>query len=405
MSASFPTGQSGKLSVNRINLPCRGLFTFLRHGKPGRIVVKNSLPDTNKKMSEQLTPDLLNSIPLPGFERTLGELHLVKAVSLNERGVCEVSVELPVPGYPHQEELERSIREKLATVDGAPDEIAITCTLNVKGPESGASVGLRVKNVVAVGSGKGGVGKSTVAASLAYGLSSMGAKVGLLDADVYGPSIPHMLGATGKPEVREHLNTDGSVIQRIHPVQHDGLAVMSIGFLVAEENAVIWRGPMLHKLLTQFISETEWGELDYLIVDMPPGTGDVALTLSQMMSLAGAIVVCTPQKVALLDAVKAIAMYQQVKIPILGMVENMTGDLFGKGGARETAAEKGIPFLGEISSDPAIRIQSDESRLGELFKQESAARTNLQELCSNVAMEIARQYLAKPQAPTLEILQ
>ncbi len=347
----------------------------------------------------------MNSIPLPGFERTLGELRLVKSVSLNDRGVCEVSLELPVPGYPHQEKLEQSIREKIASVDGAPDEIAITCSLNVKGPESGASVGLRVKNVVAVGSGKGGVGKSTVAASLAYGLSSMGAKVGLLDADVYGPSIPHMLGATGKPEVREHLNTDGSVIQRIHPVQHDGLAVMSIGFLVAEENAVIWRGPMLHKLLTQFISETEWGELDYLIVDMPPGTGDVALTLSQMMSLAGAIVVCTPQKVALLDAVKAIAMYQQVKIPILGMVENMTGDLFGKGGARATAAEKGIPFLGEISSDPAIRIQGDESRLGELFKQESAARTNLLELCSNVAMEIARQYLAKPQAPTLEILQ
>jgi len=356
-------------------------------------------------MPAQIPSDLLNSLPLPGFERTLGELNLVKEISLDDRGNCNVKIELPVPGYPHQVKLEQSIREKIESVDEPPAEVSVTYSLNVRGAESGATVGLRVKNVIAVGSGKGGVGKSTVAASLAYGLKSMGAKVGLLDADVYGPSIPHMLGATGKPEVREHLNPDGSVIQRIHPVQHDGLAVMSIGFLVAEDNAVIWRGPMLHKLLTQFISETEWGELDYLIVDMPPGTGDVALTLSQMMSLAGAIVVCTPQKIALLDAVKAIAMYQQVKIPILGMVENMTGDLFGRGGAKQTASEKGIPFLGEITSDPAIRIQGDESSLGQIFEQESAARNNLEEICTNVAMEIARQYLVKPQAPTLEILQ
>ncbi len=356
-------------------------------------------------MSAQIPFDLLNSLTLPGFERTLGELNLVKEISPGDGGDCKIAIELPVPGYPHKVKLEQLIKEKLATIDEPPAEVSITYSLNVKGPESGGTVGLRAKNVIAVGSGKGGVGKSTVAATLAYGLKSMGAKVGLLDADVYGPSIPHMLGATGKPEVREHLNPDGSVIQRIHPIQHDGLAVMSIGFLVPEDNAIIWRGPMLHKLLTQFISETEWGELDYLIVDMPPGTGDVALTLSQMMSLAGAIVVCTSQKVALLDAVKAIAMYQQVKIPILGMIENMTGDLFGRGGARQTASEKGIPFLGEISSDPTIRIQSDESSLGRIFEQESEVRNNLEEICTNVAMEIAREYLVKPQAPTLEILQ
>ncbi len=356
-------------------------------------------------MPSPIPSDILNSLALPGFEQTVGELNLLKELSTGEDGHCAVELELPVPGYPYREELEQSIRERIAAVEGAPAEVGIRFSLNVKGPESGASVGLRVKNVIAVGSGKGGVGKSTVAATLACGLKSMGAKVGLLDADVYGPSIPHMLGATGKPEVREHLNPDGSVIQRIHPVQHDGLAVMSIGFLVDEENAVIWRGPMLHKLLTQFISETEWGELDYLIVDMPPGTGDVALTLSQMMSLAGAIVVCTPQKVALLDAVKAIAMYQQVKIPILGMIENMTGELFGKGGARQTASEKGIPFLGELSSDPAIRIHGDESNIGQIFEEESSARNDLEKICTNVAMEIARQYLKKPHAPTLEILQ
>ncbi|MBL4886259.1 MAG: Mrp/NBP35 family ATP-binding protein [Planctomycetaceae bacterium] len=356
-------------------------------------------------MTEQIQSDILNALPLPGFEQTLGDLGLVKNLVVQEDSSCKIEIELPVPGYPHQNQLSDSIREKLASTDNPPKEVSIDYSLNVRGPESGGAIGLRVKNVIAVGSGKGGVGKSTIAASLAYGLKSMGAKVGLLDADVYGPSIPHLLGATGKPEVHEHLNPDGSVIQRIHPVQCQGIAVMSIAFLVPEENAVIWRGPMLHKLLTQFISETEWGELDYLIVDMPPGTGDVALTLSQMMSLAGAVVVCTPQKVALLDAVKAIAMYRQVKIPILGMVENMTGELFGSGGAKQTAIDKKIPFLGEVPSDVTIRIRGDESKLGQLFEEDSAARESLEKVCVNVAMEIAQQFLVKPQAPTLEILQ
>lgn len=356
-------------------------------------------------MTVQIPSDILDSLPLPGFEQTLGNLQLVKEITPCEEGVCRVKIELPVPGYPHQKELSDSIRKKLASVDVQSDQVSISYSLNVKGPESGGTLGLRVKNVIAVGSGKGGVGKSTIATALTFGLSSMGAKVGLLDADVYGPSIPHLLGATGKPEVREHRNPDGSVVQRIHPVDVDGIPVMSIGFMVPAENAIIWRGPMLHKLLTQFISETEWGELDYLIIDMPPGTGDVALTLSQMISLAGAVVVCTPQKLALLDAVKAIAMYRQVKIPVLGIIENMSGDLFGSGGARQTAVGQGIPFLGEVVSDPSIRVQGDESKLGKIFDEKSPASQSLEKICANVAMEIAQQYLVKPQAPTLEILQ
>lgn len=279
----------------------------------------------------ELTAASLASIELPELHKNLGELKAVREIATDADGVCRVTVALPVPGYSRCEELTREITSALQTQDARLREVQVKYTLDIKGPQSGGSVGLRVKNVIAVGSGKGGVGKSTIAASLAYALQSMGAQVGLLDADVYGPSIPQLTGANGKPEVREHLNPNGAVIQRIHPVMHQGLAIMSIGFLIPEQEAVIWRGPMLHKLLTQFLSETEWGNLDYLIVDMPPGTGDVALTLSQMLSLAGAVVVCTPQKVALLDAVKAIAMYRKVNIPILGMVENMTGELFGRG--------------------------------------------------------------------------
>lgn len=181
---------------------------------------------------------------------------------------------------------------------------------------------------------QGGVGKSTTAASLAYGLKHFGAKVGLLDADVYGPSIPLLTGAKGTPIVREVELPNGQKIQRLEPIDADGMKVLSIGFLIRENQAVIWRDPMLHKLLTQFLQETDWGELDYLIIDLPPGTGDVSLTLSQLLGLAGAVVVCTPQKVALLDAIKAISMFDQVKIPVLGIVENMSGEIFGRGARR-----------------------------------------------------------------------
>lgn len=352
----------------------------------------------------ELTAASLASIELPELHKNLGELKAVREIATDADGVCRVTVALPVPGYSRCEELTREITSALQTQDARLREVQVKYTLDIKGPQSGGSVGLRVKNVIAVGSGKGGVGKSTIAASLAYALQSMGAQVGLLDADVYGPSIPQLTGATGKPEVREHLNPNGAVIQRIHPVMHQGLAIMSIGFLIPEQEAVIWRGPMLHKLLTQFLSETEWGNLDYLIVDMPPGTGDVALTLSQMLSLAGAVVVCTPQKVALLDAVKAIAMYRKVNIPILGMVENMTGELFGRGGAEQTARDQEIPFLGEVPSDARIRVHGDDSRLQALLLEENPSREALRSVAANLTLEMARQYFKKPAAPTLEIL-
>ncbi|MCA8989182.1 MAG: P-loop NTPase [Planctomycetaceae bacterium] len=353
---------------------------------------------------QPVSSDSFSDIPFPDLPCTIGSIRAMTVETLDE-GTVRLEIQFPVPGYPHREAVLTSLRERLHQVRPDVQNVEIAESLNVIGPKSGGTVGLRVKNVIAVGSGKGGVGKSTVATSLALALQHLGASVGLLDADVYGPSIPHMTGSSGKPEVREHLNTDGSIIQRVHPVEHQGMKLMSIGYIVPEQEAVIWRGPMLHKMLTQFVSGTEWGELDYLIVDMPPGTGDVALTLSQMMSLAGAVVVCTPQKVALLDAIKAIGMYQKVNIPVLGMVENMTGEIFGRGGAAKAAAEQRIPFLGEIPITAEIRVCGDESRMQDLLAAGSPAREALLQVATETAMQAAKQFLSRPKQTSLEILQ
>ncbi|MFQ5731115.1 MAG: P-loop NTPase, partial [Planctomycetaceae bacterium] len=180
--------------------------------------------------------------------------------------------------------------------------------------------------------------------------------------------------------------------------------VISMGFIVPAEQAVIWRGPMLHRAITQFLRDTDWGALDYLIVDMPPGTGDVSLTLSQSVGLAGAVVVCTPQQVALLDAVKAVSMFKQVNIPVLGIVENMSGDVFGRGGAKEKAAELGLPFLGDIPIEADVRAKGDDGRIADLITENSPARKPLLRMCERTAIEIAKSVLETSAMPTLEIL-
>src|SRR5947199_725569 len=218
-----------------------------------------------------------------------------------------------------------------------------------------------VEAIIAVASGKGGVGKSTTAVNLALGLSALGLKVGVLDADIYGPSVPKLLAIRGKPQ------TMGGT--RLRPMTGYGLKVMSIGFLVEEETPMIWRGPMVMSALTQMLREVEWGELDVMVVDMPPGTGDAQLTMAQQVPLAGAIIVSTPQDLALIDARRGIAMFRRVDVPVLGIVENMStficphcgarSDIFGHGGARAEAERLGVPFLGEVPLDMAIREKSD----------------------------------------------
>lgn len=236
------------------------------------------------------------------------------------------------------------------------------------------------KNIIAIASGKGGVGKSTVSANLAVVLSDLGFKVGLMDADVYGPSIPTILGITEKP------SSAGD--NKIFPVEKYGLKVISMGFFIAANEAVIWRGPMLHKMVSDFLNVVEWGEIDFLIVDLPPGTGDVQLSLCQSIAITGAVVVSTPQDVAWNVAQKAIMMFDKLNAPVVGVVENMSGEIFGRGGAQRAARVLGIPFLGEIPLAAALRISADEGKpLVQAHPTSPAARA-LIEIGKNLSAEI-----------------
>jgi ATP-binding protein involved in chromosome partitioning len=299
-----------------------------------------------------------------------------------------------------QEECVALLRSRIPALT----QIDVKLAVFPRPPQKLGEIGLTAKTAIAVGSGKGGVGKSTMAASLAYGLKRAGSVVGLMDADVYGPSIPHLVGVNQRPEI---------VDKKIKPIEVDGMKVMSMGFLVPPGEAVVWRGPMLHGAITQFLRDTAWGDLDYLIIDMPPGTGDIALTLSQLLPLTGSVVVCTPQDVALLDAVKAIAMFRKVNIPVLGMIENMSYflcpgcgkryDIFGSGGARKRAAELEIPFLGEVPINMQIRVNGDEGKLAGNFTAAAGAEF-FEAICLKLAQNLADTHRAAPPLPKLSIL-
>lgn len=259
-----------------------------------------------------------------------------------------------------------------------------------------------VKHVIAVGSGKGGVGKSTISAAIAYALRERGHAVGLMDADVYGPSIPHMLGVDDPPRVADN---------KYHPPRVDGIPIMSMGFLVPAEQAVIWRGPMLHKAVSDFLFRVDWGPLDFLIVDLPPGTGDIVLSLSQQMPVTGGVIVCTPQEVALLDARKALSMLGTVKIPCLGVVENMsyfvdpvTGnrtEIFGHGGAEDWASQAGVPFLGAVPLDVSIRVHGDAGHMRKNFEAGGTSRECLLALGDRLLEQVNR--LGGPAPPVIEV--
>jgi ATP-binding protein involved in chromosome partitioning len=264
-----------------------------------------------------------------------------------------------------------------------------------------------VKHIIAVASGKGGVGKSTVACNLAVGLGKLGLKVGVLDADLFGPSMPKLFGLNSKPSIAP----DG---KRLIPLESFGVKVISIGFLIEEGSPVVWRGPMVVSALNQLLREVVWGELDVLVVDMPPGTGDTQLTMAQNVPLAGAVIVSTPQDLALIDARRGIAMFNQVKIPLLGVVENMSyfvcphcggrTDVFSHGGARAEAQKLGVPFLGEVPLDIAIRANSDDGRPVIVSMPETPQANAFVEIARRVADTLAAGAGAKP-APRIRILE
>jgi ATP-binding protein involved in chromosome partitioning len=339
----------------------------------------------------------------PESGRGLEEMHQIGEVKLEDDRLS-VTVGLTTHSAPLWDDVRDHLVQRLAAELSELSEIKVEVVEHDRPPQKLGQIGLSVKSVIAVASGKGGVGKSTIASILALGLKNAGCQVGLMDADVYGPSIPHLLGLTGQPEVHE---------KRITPVEKDGLKVMSIGFMVPPDKAVIWRGPMLHGAITNFLRDTEWGNLDYLIIDMPPGTGDVALTLSQLLPLTGVVVVCTPQDVALLDAVKAINMFAQLKIPLLGVVENMSYfqcpgcdqryDIFGSGGARRRAEQMQIPFLGDVPINIQIRVHGDEGRTWENFQDPETAQP-LNAICYRLAKNLATQHKEEPPLPSLSVL-
>lgn len=300
------------------------------------------------------------------------------------------------------------IEELVRTKFPGVASVSVTVVPHDRPPTKLGQIGLEAKSVIAVGSGKGGVGKSTIAASIAIGLARAGSRVGLLDADVYGPSVPHLLGLTGRPEVE-----NGKILPMTLDVGGNPMPVMSMGFLVPPGEAVVWRGPMLHGAITQMLRDTLWGPLDYLVIDMPPGTGDIALTLSQALPLSGSVVVCTPQDVALLDATKAIAMFRKVNIPVLGMVENMSFfvcpdtqkryDIFGTGGAKRTARELDIPFLGEVPLQIPIREHGDAGRTAANY-DDPASRPYLEAICERLVGNLAATAAARPPMPSLPVL-
>ena len=268
-------------------------------------------------------------------------------------------------GYPARSQHPALRQALVAAVRALPGVSNVSANLQLRvaahAVQRGVQLLPQVKNIIAVASGKGGVGKSTTAANLALALAAEGARVGLLDADIYGPSQPMMMGIEGRPE-----SSDGKTME---PLENYGVQVMSIGFLVNPDEAMIWRGPMATQALEQLLRQTAWTDLDYLVVDMPPGTGDIQLTLSQRVPMTGAVIVTTPQDIALLDARKGVAMFEKVGVPILGLVENMAAHvctncghvehIFGEGGGKRYAAERGIDYLGALPLDMAIRLQAD----------------------------------------------
>lgn len=339
----------------------------------------------------------------PQLGQSFDELRILKDVRPDGQSFV-VSLELPTPAWPDQQALVDLVASAVTPVLTAGQTVRTEITSTVRGKDAGGRVGLKIHNIIAVGSGKGGVGKSTVAASLACGLHSFGCRVGLMDADVYGPSIPHMMAAKGQPAATELQDSQGNKFVRLEPIDVNGLKLMSMGFFIGEGQSVVWRGPMLHKALTQFLKDTNWGELDYLIIDLPPGTGDVSLTLSQQVGLAGAVLVCTPQQVALLDAIKAVDMYRKVNVPILGFVENMSGEVFGRGGARKVAEELQVPFLGEIPMNGCIREYCDRGQMMQMLTEENPSRDALRSMTQQIAMQVVRELVTSPAGPVLEIL-
>jgi ATP-binding protein involved in chromosome partitioning len=343
--------------------------------------------------------DALRPIIDPDFNKSIVDLGFVKDIAIDGARVA-FKIELTTPACPVKEEFQRAAKERVSALAGV-DEVDVTMTADTRGrggaggSTPNADILPEVKNVIAVASGKGGVGKSTTSVNLALALAESGARVGLLDADVYGPSLPLLMGIHDRPETQ-----DLGEKKVILPLRAYGLKLMSMGFFITDNSPVIWRGPMVHGLIRQFLTDVDWGELDYLVIDLPPGTGDAALTLTQQAPLSGAVIVTTANALSTIDARKGLAMFEKVNVPVLGVIENMSyftpPDLpdrkyyiFGEGGGRKIAEELGVEFLGEVPIDPRVVEGGDAGRPILIHAPESDAAGCFRELGGTVARRLA----------------
>lgn len=359
-----------------------------------------------KSLTEQNVLDALRVVKDPDLHKDIVALDFVKDLSIQGKNVS-FTIELTTPACPVREELKASsvkaVRDAIEGVADVRVEMTSKVVSHDRGPQQ-ASILTGVKNTIAVASGKGGVGKSTVSVNLAVALARDGAKVGLVDLDMYGPSIPLMMGITGRPTMSNN---------RLLPMEKWGVKVMSIGFLVDPMQAVVWRGPMVSGAVKQFMSDVEWGELDYLVMDLPPGTGDIQLTLVQTIPLTGAVVVTTPQDISLADALKAWKMFDKVNVPVLGVVENMSyficthcgerEEIFDNGGGRRTAEKLGVPFLGEIPIFTNIRVSGDRGIPIAADGKAPVQAEIIQKIARNTAAQVSIRNAARGASPAVDI--
>ncbi len=360
-------------------------------------------------MNEATVKEAVGKVIDPALGHDISSYRILRSIEVQGDDVL-VRLDIPTHAYPAIQRRELASRvETAAKAAGAKRVTVIPEVVTAFTPAPSDKAVLKgPKNVIAVAAGKGGVGKSTVAVNLAMALMRHGAKVGLLDADVFGPSIPTMLGT---PEVPPQANQDSKIV----PALHHGLRVISVGFFVDKDEAVVWRGPMVHRLLQQFLGDVEWGELDYLVCDLPPGTGDVQLSLSQLIPIAGAVMVTTPQEISIIDVVKGIAMFEKVEIPILGIVENMSwytcpacghvDEIFSHGGGKRLAQEVGATFFGDIPIDSRIRFGGDSGVPIVIASPDSENAQRFMGLATQAALKVAGNVLSKPKrSPRLPII-
>jgi ATP-binding protein involved in chromosome partitioning len=330
-------------------------------------------------VSNEIVLSALSKVQEPELHKDLVTLNMIRNLEI-ENETVSFTIVLTTPACPLKHLIEKQARIAVQAIPGV-ETVNIKMDSNV--PSDGRDRGLLqvpIRNVIAVASGKGGVGKSTIAANLSIALSNCGARVGLMDADIYGPNIPTMMGINRMPAPRDN---------KLIPAESFGVKIMSMGFLVKPGQPLIWRGPMLVSAIRQFISEVEWGELDYLIIDLPPGTGDVPLSLAQALPLSGVVIVTIPQSVSLEDASRGLEMFKTLNVPILGVVENMRGEVFGVGGGEDMAKIANVPFLGAIPMESGVRVGGDTGEPVLVSKPESEAAKALQIIAEKVAARIS----------------